>query len=325
VRLAPWVLAALVGCAGRPHSSPPTSPGRDDCVPVGQWIEPADRERVAYDRVIDHAADAEVVLLGEDHDSLEHHRWQLSVLSGLLASRPSIVVGLEALPRSAQATLDEWGAGRLDTSALLEGSAWRSFWGPDAEQYLPIAQWARLHRQPLRALNVSRALVSRVGREGWNAIPLAAREGVSDPASPIDAYRRDLARVYAEHACLDPARVTTSPGFARFVEAQLTWDRAMAEGLVAARRSRPHTLVVGITGRGHLEHGFGVPRQLRALGVRDVTVLLPWDHERSCSELTADLADGVFGVESPAEERETMARTRAALRPPCAAFQGPPR
>ena len=310
-------LAVVTGCAGL-HPTPSRAPSGDQCVPVGRWVDPRDHRLLTHETIVERAAQADVVLLGEEHDATEHHRWQLSVLAALLARRPTIVVGLEALPRSAQAALDEWNAGGLDTPTLLERTRWYAYWGPGADQYLPIAHWARLYRQPLLALNVSRALVAQVGRDGWHAVPIPAREGLTDPEPADDAYRQALAQVYAEHACRDAETVAGMPEFARFVEAQLTWDRAMAEAIAAARQAHPEALVVGIMGRGHLEHGAGVPRQLAALGVRGVQILLPWDEERPCQELTPDLATAVFGVASPADERAAMARARAALAPPCA-------
>jgi len=284
---------------------------------VGRWVDPADRRIVPHERVIERAARAEIVLLGEEHDETEHHRWQLSVLAALLARRTPMIVGLEALPRSAQPALDAWDIGRLESAALLERTGWQVYWGPGAEAYLPIAQWARMHRQSLLALNVSRSLVARVGREGWSAIPPTAREGLGDPVPADQTYRHALAQVYAGHACRDADGVEGTPEFAHFVEAQLTWDRAMAEALAAAHHDRPEALVVGLMGRGHLERGTGVVRQLAALGVRDVRVLLPWDVERPCAELTPDLGSAVFGVAAPADERAEMARARAALTPPC--------
>ena len=293
-------------------------PNRGDvCVPVGQWVDPADRRILDYGRVIERAAQAEIVLLGEEHDAAEHHRWQLSVLAGLRARRSPIVVGLEALPRSAQPALDIWSAGQLDSRALFERSEWQAYWGTGADAYLPIAHWARMYRQPLVALNVSHSLVARVARDGWRAVPITAREGLGDPMPADQAYRYALAEVYAEHACRDASSVEGTPDFARFVDAQLTWDRAMAEALAAAHRGHPEALVVGLMGRGHLEHGAGVLRQLAALDVRDVRVLLPWDAERPCTDLTPDLASAVFGVAAPADERAAMTRARAAARLPC--------
>ena len=73
-------------------------------------------------------------------------------------------------------------------------------------------------------------------------------------------------------------------------------DRAMAEALADAARSRDGVIAVGVMGAGHLEQRFGVPVQLEALGVQDVVVLLPWDVGRDSAQLTPDLADTVFGI-----------------------------
>jgi hypothetical protein len=93
-------LAVVAGCVGL-HPAAPRSPTGDQCVPVGHWIDPSHRHLPAHEVVFEPAARANVGPLGEEHDATERHRWQLSVLAALLARRPTIVVGLEALPRSA--------------------------------------------------------------------------------------------------------------------------------------------------------------------------------------------------------------------------------
>ena len=65
----------------------------------------------------------------------------------------------------------------------------------------------------------------------------------------------------------DPAAVLANDKFKRFVAAQLTWDRTMAEAVAEARRKRPASLVVGILGQGHVRFGHGVAHQLADLGV----------------------------------------------------------
>ena len=260
--------------------------------PAARWVVPATRRERPESEVIRDAARSRIVLLGELHDRADHHRWQLQTVSALAARRP-VVLGFEMFPRRTQAVLDRWVAGELDSGTLLRESDWQGVWGFPAPLYLPLFEFARLNRAPMRALNVDRALVSRVGREGWAAVPVGAREGVSDPAPPTSAYRTMLAEAMAAHG---GEAAPSDAGMQRFVEAQLTWDRALAEGLVAAARAYPDALIVGIMGTGHLEHGYGVPHQLSALGERNVTVLLPWDVDRDCTRLTPDLADAVFGI-----------------------------
>jgi hypothetical protein len=94
----------------------------------------------------------------------------------------------------------------------------------------------------------------------------------------------------------DIAETLADPAFRRFVDAQLTWDRAMAEAIAGARRAESAPLVVGILGRGHVEHRWGVPHQLADLGIPDAAVLLPVATSEECAGLVPDLADAVFMV-----------------------------
>lgn len=288
VRIAALMMSAMLGLAA---DSAQAATCRS-----GGWIDPATGAEQAHDEVLARAAAHGVVLLGETHDDAEHHRWQLSVLAGLLAREPGLVVGFEALPARAQPVLDRWVAGELDEAAFLNAVEWRKVWGPPAELYLPLFHLARLHRRPVLGLNVERALVSRVGREGWAAIPAVERGGVGDPATPPATYVDRLADSYREHAPDVAADVEGDPAFRRFVEAQVTWDRAMAEALARASRTAP--LVVGIVGSDHLRHGDGIPHQLEALGLAAPFVLLP-EAAQGCEDLRAGEADAVFLLGAP--------------------------
>ena len=310
-RIVALVVALLTSCAAH-RAAPPVQPGASaPCVPPAQWVTPATRRERPASEVIRDAARSRFVLLGELHDRADHHRWQLQTVSALAARRP-VVLGFEMFPRRTQEVLDRWVAGELDSGTLLRESDWQGVWGFPAPLYLPLFEFARLNRAPMRALNVDRALVSRVGREGWAAVPVGAREGVSDPAPPTSAYQTMLAEAMAAHG---GEGAPSDAGMQHFVEAQLTWDRALAEGLVAAARAYPDALIVGIMGTGHLEHGYGVPHQLSALGERNVTVLLPWDVDRDCARLTPDLADAVFGIVPAVESADGTPHLGVTLAP----------
>jgi membrane-associated protease RseP (regulator of RpoE activity) len=87
--------------------------------------------------------------------------------------------------------------------------------------------------------------------------------------------------------------------FRFFVEAQTVWDRAMAEALARSLKdvqSGEPPLVVGIMGGGHVRDGFGVPHQLRNLGVSNVGALLPVDPQADCAGLKSGLADAIFAI-----------------------------
>ena len=265
------------------------------------------------EQVFDRLAGSRIVLLGEAHTTLAHHRWQLYMLSALHSRQANLIVGFEMLPRRVQASLDAWSAGELTEAEFLEQSEWQKVWGYDAGLYLPLLDFARLNRLPAIALNVDRELVSQVSQQGWQALDEAQRMGLSDPAPASDAYRDSLAQLYAYKQTFsdtsegedgvepDLAEILRSDAFSNFVDAQLTWDRAMAEALAAAYRRDPKAILVGIVGRGHLEHGYGIPHQLADMGIDDVEVLLPLDSTATCDPIPAGLASAVFVVDAEIE------------------------
>jgi uncharacterized iron-regulated protein len=285
----------LAGCVEAPHVADSAAP----CVPVGHWVRPAERRVVPAPDLFAELGGAGIVLAGEAHDRADHHRWQTQIAAGLLARRGGLAIGLEMLPRRAQAALDRWVAGETSEAEFLAESDWRRVWGFDFAVYRPIFELARLNRVPLVALNVERGLVSKVSERGWDMVPEAEREGVARPADASPGYLDRLAETFGRHRNLTADPVDrAAPEFRHFVEAQLLWDRAMAEALAAAHR-RGAGVVLGIIGAGHVENGTGVTRQLAALGERSMA-LLPWDEDEGCGELVPGLADAVFGMAKPA-------------------------
>lgn len=291
------VAAAACGTAG--HRGPAVPQEQEDgCVSVGRWTVPATGASLTTAEVIESLRDDRVVLLGESHDRYEDHRWQLQTITALQVQHPMLVLGFEMFPRSSQAALDEWVGGGVGEAEFLDHSRWAEVWGMPPALYLPLFHFARMNRVPMVGLNVGRDLVARVAKEGWANIPEEDRAGLSTPAPASPAYREWLEEVYQEHAANDE---TASDGLESFIEAQLVRDRAFAEAIRDALVAHPDALVVGVMGAGHVEHRWGVPHQLASLGIGDVAVLLPWERSDPCEDLTPDVADAVFGVDSPPE------------------------
>lgn len=268
------------------------------CVPPGKWWMPAAAESspTSQAQVYKRAAASGVVLLGELHDQAEHHRWQLHTMAGLHALGGELVLGFEMFPRRVQPVLDRWVAGELSAAQFLRQSDWVNVWGFDPALYLPLFDFARMHRIPMVALNVERSLIREVGRKGESALQESQREGVGRPAPPPDEYRKYLFEVFQQHDQSRPAKSPDAPAFLRFVESQTFWDRAMAEAIRDARRKYPGRQFIGIMGSGHTLAG-GVPHQLRALGIDDTMVMRPWEANADCARLTLRVADAVFGID----------------------------
>lgn len=262
---------------------------RAACPSPGQWWQ--EEQPLTSNELLPTAALQQVVLLGEQHDEIAHHRWQLHTLAGLHALRDDMVIGLEMLPRSAQPALDAWIAGELDDNALLEQTQWEEAWGFDAALYMPILAFARMAQIPLIALNIDPGLRQRLVNEGWEGVPADERYAIPPPQPASASYRARLTEVFNQHAMGDAPEA-----LARFIQAQLTWDTAMAQRLAEATESG--ALAVGLIGLGHVAYNEGVTYQLNALDVNDTLSLLPWQmSDCSLSDPTLPdpaLADAVY-------------------------------
>ncbi|MDP1606454.1 MAG: ChaN family lipoprotein [Rhodocyclaceae bacterium] len=286
------MMTLSTACSG---SQPPAPP----CGQAGQWLTPAaaTAQIIQPGPLLERLARQPVVLLGEAHDSAEDHRWQLHTLTQLYAFQPRLAIGFEMFPRRIQPVLDQWVAGALSEDEFLKRSEWEKVWSFDPRDYLPLFHFARMNRLPMLALNVERSLVEAVGKQGWDAVPDAEKEGVTRPAAPSPAYQKELRVVFDHHPVKEREQVQAA--FLRFVEAQTLWDGAMAQVMARHLEKNHGTLVVGILGAGHVRNGHGVAHQLKHLGIAPVGTLLTWDRAESCESLGEEFADAIYLVEQP--------------------------
>lgn len=325
------VLSGVLLLSSATFAAEPIAPDTRACGRIGTWFDPATGKTIAPAPLMASLARRSVILLGEEHDNAEHHRWQLHMLASLHAHNPELIVGFEMFPRRVQSALDAWVAGKLDAKEFLKQSDWGKVWGFHPDLYMPLFHFARQNRLSMIGLNVDRSVIARIGREGWDAVPVEQRGGVSKPAAASDAYRRNLADIWIKShrkpgadksgkseatpdPASDPASVLEDDAFKRFVGAQQTWDRAMAQALAGsladARKKRPDALVVGVMGQGHAEYGHGVPHQLKDLGVADMAVLLPVEAPTACDNLPKNIADAVFIVAPRDRSRKAPSKPR---------------
>lgn len=263
--------------------------------PLATWIDPSNGRQTDEFELMHEMATRQVVLLGETHTIAEIHRWQLHVATIIRFIRRNVAVGFEMFPRRVQPVLDEWVAGELTSLRFLEKVDWKNVWGYDAELYLPIFHFCRQQRVPMLALNCNRPLVTRVGKDGWDAVPEEERDGLTPAAEATVAYREYLFGLGLNRSPTGPVSAM-DPKLDRFIRAQQTWDRAFACNIARALRQPDPPLVIGIIGRGHLEYGHGTPFQLRDLGIPAPAVLLPETRLQHDAARINGIADAIFAI-----------------------------
>jgi len=225
----------------------------------------ADDKKMTLAEMVKDLREVRVVLVGEEHHNLNHHRMQLRIAQALAQAGARVTLGLEMFRADSQPVLDRWVAGDLDFSELMR--VYHDNWG-DSEQYNVIFRQARKNKWPMLGLNVSREIVNQVARKGFAS--LSEEQLVRLPVVQClvdDSYRQFIRRALGQHRLTDDS-------FANFCEAQLLWDMVMARNLSTYLAGHPESTVVVLTGFGHAwKHA--IPAQLQKLGVTNWRVVLP--------------------------------------------------
>jgi uncharacterized iron-regulated protein len=197
---------------------------------------------------------ADVVFLGEEHDSGVGHRLQLETLRALHHRGADLVLTLEQFESDVQPSLDAWLAGELDEERFLaESRPWSNY----EEHYRPILLWAREEGVPVVAANIPRSLARRVSRRGWWS---AAGEELAPWGLYLDEpeYRRRFLEAMGAHGG------TESADLERWYQSQCLKDETMAASIAqVAGPAGSGRLVVHLCGHFHSDFGLGTVSRLQ--------------------------------------------------------------
>lgn len=232
-------------------------------------------------------AGADVVFLGEFHDSDPGHGMQLEVFAALLERRDEVVLSLEMFERDAQPYLDLYVAGWMDEATFLEKARpWPNY----AEHYRPGVELAKEHGARVVAANCYRPLAARVAREGrWSVAgdPWAARVVDAGPG----AYQDKFMAAMGDHASDMNARMKN------FFAAQCIKDDTMAES-IAREFDGAQPLVVHWCGAFHSDGRLGTVERLasRRPDLKLAVTTMFRERPRDLTEEERALADFVWWV-----------------------------
>jgi uncharacterized iron-regulated protein len=251
---------------------------------------------VAAGRFIDHTtlvarlAQNGFVLLGEKHDSPDHHRLQAWLLRALIAAGRRPAVGFEMFDTDQQGAIDRHlDAARTDAAGLADAVNWDRTGWPDWSLYQPIAEVALDARLPIIATNLSPRMVQTLSHEGPVSLEggLGVRLGIDRPLAPnthaaMATEIRDSHCGYASEALIES-----------MITVQRARDAQMAERLAAAGRERGAVLIAGV---GHVRTDWGVPvyleTRLPGSTVTSVALLEVESGETEPAAYAAQFGDG---------------------------------
>ncbi|MEC4985570.1 MAG: ChaN family lipoprotein [Oscillatoria sp. PMC 1068.18] len=205
---------------------------------------------------------ADIVYLGETHNSEADHQAQLEILEALYQENPQIVLALEMFQRPFQNVLDKYLAGEITEAELIARSEYEQRWGFPWEYYAPLLRFAKENQLPVLALNTPSEITRQVARNGLTSLTPDQQKYIP-PLAEIrldnDAYRAMIQTVYQAH---HQGGHGNSEGFDNFFAAQVLWDETMAEKIAQFAQTNPEHQIIVIAGQGHVIYGYGIPSRV---------------------------------------------------------------
>ncbi len=298
--------ALLAGCqahiAPQPDTPPvatATSPAPPMSSPIAAGLELRDGKTGTPLSAADFTTrlrDAQVIYVGERHNSRSSHAAQLQVLQLVFALSPEVALAIEMLPRTLQPQLDAYLAGSVDEAGFLAAVDWQNTWGFDFALYRPLFEFCRTHGLRMYALNAPRELAKAVRQRGVAGLTAAERAELPSayPWPAPEAHRRAIQEVFARHSFGGEEKRTPAErlaAFERFYAAQLVWDESMAQGVAAIlAAAHPPRRVVVLAGTGHVGR-FAIPARAARRGVTSGLAIAPVSEHHDEPPAEADAVD----------------------------------
>lgn len=206
---------------------------------------------------------SDVVFVGEQHDDMATHRYELAILEGLARRGRTVIVAMEMFERDTQKVLDSYLAGKISEEEFLKQSR---PWGNYATDYRPIIEFAKAKGWRVIAGNVPRRYASQVSRGGLEVIdklPADERAFVAKEVSdPKDDYFKKFSETMSGHQDASGDKKLAGEEAAmmqRFYQAQVVKDDTMAESIAMAYQNAPEPkpLIVHFNGAFHSDNHLG--------------------------------------------------------------------
>ena len=250
-------------------------------------------------------SDADVLLIGEEHDDLVGHRVELQLLAAALARSAgtggepvrTVILSLEMFEQDVQYIVDEYWRGLITEEHFIESSrAWSDY----RVYYRPLVEAAKAAGAPVLAANAPRRYVNRVTNEGPGSLWALSSQALSylpplPYPGPSPAYRAQWDSVMAEEGGGDAHGHTDHENE---LYAQALWDASMGYAITGALTRDLGSLVVHVAGSFHVARGTGIPERIADYrpGTRVLSVVIAQADDISAwsDDEDRDLADFVI-------------------------------
>lgn len=229
-----------------------------------------ERRHLSFGELTDRLLEADIICVGESHDSELCHRVQLQIIKALHASDARLGVGMEMFQRPFQEPLDKFIKGDLDEDDMLKATEYRTRWGFHWSLYQPIVDFCRKNSVPIAALNVPREMTAKISKAGHANLSDEDKKALGPVDYHVKAHRdhwyETLAKMHGNVKVSEDQKE-------RSYQVMTTWDEYMGASAAAFQTSRYLRRMVVLAGSGHIDLGFGIPqRAVQRTGGKAATV-----------------------------------------------------
>jgi uncharacterized iron-regulated protein len=229
-----------------------------------------ERRNLSFGELTDRLLEADMICVGETHDSELCHRVQLQIIKALHASDARIGVGMEMFQRSFQESLDKYVANEISEEAMLKATEYSTRWGYHWSLYQPIAEFSRKNAVPVAALNMPRELTGKISKGGFAGLSADDKVNLGSIDFHVKVHRdhwyETLAKMHGNSKVSEDQKE-------RSYQVMTAWDEFMAASAASFQTRRHLRRMVVLAGSGHIDHGFGIPqRAVQRTGGRAATV-----------------------------------------------------
>ncbi|MFQ3651926.1 MAG: ChaN family lipoprotein [Gemmataceae bacterium] len=248
-----------------------------------------DKKEISFGELIDRLAAAQIVCIGEQHDSRMDHTIQRMIIQALHAREEQLGVGLEMFQRPFQKVLDRYVAGEISEKVFLEDTEYQKRWGYDWNLYAPIVRYCQRNRVALAGLNLSNELRGRLSKEGYAKLTPEEKQQIGEVDFNVKAHRdyhfESLGSMHGHGPVPEDQKE-------RMYQVMTTWDEYMADSAVKFLKERNLNQLVILAGSGHIDRYFGIPdrvkKRLPGGTVRTVRIVTSGDTQAAKDEPQAD-------------------------------------
>ncbi len=269
-------------------------------------------QRVSLADIIQASVSDDVLLVGEEHDDMIGHAFEIELLeaayevigSGQGGGR-TVLLSLEMFERDVQYVLDEYLAGLISESHFLRSTHPWPFY---EERYRPLVEAAKANGSPVVAANAPRRYVSRVTSEGPESLWVLSADAKEflPPLpfpGPSNRYREQWDALMAEEMDEMPASDGGHEVSQNAIHSQALWDASMGYSISQALVRNLAGFVVHFAGSFHVASDTGIPETLAdyrpGTYVTTVVMTVVDDIEAWSAEEHQELADYVVLTKNP--------------------------